>query len=322
MEVAFYFYTIIIMLICVAAGTISLSAYFVSRKRSSLAVVSFFFFYFLDVALIFQDEYLGMNTAYQLDGFYSISQPLLKTLFAVGILESLWLITCDYLDERRPALIISPAIIFVVASFVVVTFAPEGPWKQWGFYSLRQAFLIGMLVFVFVQYRRTKSKVEHDRLHRQKKLFLVTAVLTACIIAEDCFMILIWNPVTIPGISLLPLYISERSFSENALMLFYASLALQQAAETLRLRFKEPPASSNPALQQHVDDLLPAFCSRHLLTAREQVVLALIMQGKDNQNIASELQLAVGTVKAHVHNILKKTNHTSRQDLMRDFWKE
>ena len=30
----------------------------------------------------------------------------------------------------------------------------------------------------------------------------------------------------------------------------------------------------------------------------------------------------MGTVKAHVHNILKKADHASRQDLTRDFWKE
>lgn len=58
------------------------------------------------------------------------------------------------------------------------------------------------------------------------------------------------------------------------------------------------------------------------MTAREREILALVLQGKDNQNIASELQLALGTVKAHVHNILKKADHASRQDLTRDFWKE
>ena len=52
MEIAFYFYTILVMLVCIAAGTISLSAYFVCRKRSHLYMVAFFLFYFLDLALI------------------------------------------------------------------------------------------------------------------------------------------------------------------------------------------------------------------------------------------------------------------------------
>lgn len=46
-----------------------------------------------------------------------------------------------------------------------------------------------------------------------------------------------------------------------------------------------------------------------------------VLQGKDNQNIASSLQLALGTVKAHVHNILKKTGVSTRQELTQLLWK-
>lgn len=70
-----------------------------------------------------------------------------------------------------------------------------------------------------------------------------------------------------------------------------------------------------------MDELLPAFCERYHLTARERVILEEVLQGKDNQNIASSLQLALGTVKAHVHNILKKTGTTTRQELAQLFWK-
>ena len=105
-------------------------------------------------------------------------------------------------------------------------------------------------------------------------------------------------------------------------MLAFAFFSLREAAGALRLRFKEPPASENPVVRQRIDELLPAYCERHKLTAREREIAALVLMGKDNQNIASELQLALGTVKAHVHNILKKTDHATRQDLTRDFWKE
>lgn len=46
-----------------------------------------------------------------------------------------------------------------------------------------------------------------------------------------------------------------------------------------------------------------------------------VLQGKDNQNIASSLQVVLGTVKAHAHNILKKTGTTTRQELTQLFWK-
>lgn len=42
--------------------------------------------------------------------------------------------------------------------------------------------------------------------------------------------------------------------------------------------------------------------------------------GKDNQNIASALTLSAGTVKVHMHNILKKTGHANRAELAADFW--
>lgn len=45
-----------------------------------------------------------------------------------------------------------------------------------------------------------------------------------------------------------------------------------------------------------------------------------MLLGKDNQNIAAELSLAPGTVKVHVHNILKKSQKTNRQELIQDYW--
>lgn len=321
MEIGFYFYTILIMLVCIAAGTISLSAYFVSRRRSHLFMVAFFLFYFLDLALIFQNEYLGQNTEFPLDVFYTVDEPALRVFFALGTFEALWLIVCDYLDERRPALLVGPAVVFVAVSALIIIAMPEGPYKQWLFYTMRQVFLLWCLGYAFFHYLRTQSVVEKTRLRRQKPLFLITLILTFCIIVEDIFMMLIWVPDPSDS-SMLPLYMSERNFSENFLMMAFAFFSLREAAATLRMRFKEPPASENPVVQQRIGDLLPGFCMRHRLTTRERDILELILMGKDNQNIANELQLALGTVKAHVHNILKKTDHASRQELIQDFWRE
>lgn len=309
------------MLVCIAAGTISLSAYFVSRKRSHLYMVAFFLFYFLDLALIFQNEYLGQNTDFPLGAFYAIDYPGLKILFSLGTIQAMWLIACDFLDERRKTLLIGPGVCFVLSSIAVLAFLPEGQYKQWLFYSMRQVFLLWCLGYVLFRYRTSTNEIERARMRRQEPLFLATLVLTFCIIAEDTFMMLILDPDTLSA-TLLPLYISERNFSENFLMLAFAFFSLREAAATLKLRFKEPPASENPVVRQRIDELLPAYSERHKLTAREREIVALVLMGKDNQNIASELQLALGTVKAHVHNILHKTNHATRQDLIRDFWKE
>jgi DNA-binding NarL/FixJ family response regulator len=50
------------------------------------------------------------------------------------------------------------------------------------------------------------------------------------------------------------------------------------------------------------------------LTPREREVLALVHQGLSNHEIATELTIELGTVKNHIHNILRKLNVRSRHD--------
>jgi DNA-binding NarL/FixJ family response regulator len=51
------------------------------------------------------------------------------------------------------------------------------------------------------------------------------------------------------------------------------------------------------------------------MTPREQDVIGLIAAGKSNKEIANELNIAVYTIKSHVHNILEKLAIHSRLEL-------
>ena len=50
------------------------------------------------------------------------------------------------------------------------------------------------------------------------------------------------------------------------------------------------------------------------LSPRELQVLSLIAQGKSNKEIASQLYLALNTVKRHAYNIYSKLNVTKRAE--------
>jgi DNA-binding NarL/FixJ family response regulator len=50
------------------------------------------------------------------------------------------------------------------------------------------------------------------------------------------------------------------------------------------------------------------------LTDREQEILEMLGQGVSNQEIAEQLVIGLGTVKNHVHSVLKKLNLRSRKD--------
>lgn len=51
------------------------------------------------------------------------------------------------------------------------------------------------------------------------------------------------------------------------------------------------------------------------MTQREKEVIALIMDGKSNKQIAQKLNIATFTVKSHVHNILEKLALHSRLEI-------
>lgn len=320
METAFFVYTVVLLLAFTAAGILALSAYFVSRKRAYLFVMGYFAFYVIDLALIFQYEYLGTVVPSTAAEFYTIADAPLKIILSLGVLECLWLFVCDFLDERRKALHAVPAVAYAIVEVALIAFAPEGPWRQWAFYTARQAFLAWMLGYVAFRCLSSPNSVAVLRVKRNLPAILVAAALVVLIIGEDSFNIFIFSPDFSQPLPLL--YLSERNFSENILALLIAVYTFHSASDTLRLRFQEPPATDAPQVQTHVDDLLPQYALRYGLTAREREVARLVLLGKDNQNIANELQLALGTVKAHVHNILKKTGQPTRRDLAQDFWKK
>lgn len=320
MESAFYLYTIFVLLLCAAAATISLAGYLVSRRRSFLFFMALFLFYFLDLALIFQYEYLNPAFEFSAAQYYNIDTPALKILLSAGALEAFWLIVCDELDIQEPIARYVPIFFYVIAACLVVYAMPESALRQWLFYELRQVFLVAVGIVCLWFYRHRVDEVERMRLRRYRWLFVVAAVLLASVIVEDTFVIFIYNPDNAATVA--PLYLSERNFSENLLASVFAVFAIYQAGKMLRLRFNEPVQANTSVRERHIEDLLPAYCARHDLTARERDILVLILKGKDNQNIASELHVALGTVKAHTHNIMVKVNCTSRQDLIRDFWKE
>ena len=51
------------------------------------------------------------------------------------------------------------------------------------------------------------------------------------------------------------------------------------------------------------------------LTPREEEVAAILVEGKSNKEIASELQIGVRTVRFHVSNLLEKFQVSTRGEL-------
>jgi len=72
--------------------------------------------------------------------------------------------------------------------------------------------------------------------------------------------------------------------------------------------------SGSPGAPVGVDSLV-THAPEEPLTKKEEVVLGLLAQGKTNRQIASEINLAEGTVKNYVSRIMEKLHAQSRTEL-------
>jgi DNA-binding NarL/FixJ family response regulator len=81
-----------------------------------------------------------------------------------------------------------------------------------------------------------------------------------------------------------------------------------------------PPPMTGSLFSQIVEHAIQGGKADRLIdavrmTKREQDVIGLIAEGKSNKEIARELNIAVYTVKSHVHNILEKLALHTRLEL-------
>lgn len=318
MNALFFFYTIAMLAICIVTAVFSFAAWASTRRRLFVYCCGAFICYALEITEIFLFEYLSQNQPFAMETYYSITMPMVRTLIAIALNAFVWLIILDALDQHSMRLFLGPVAAFSLANAIVLIGMTEGPARQWLYYSLRQVFSFATLGYAYWYYKRRASDETRARLARLKRPLLIFVALLVLIVIEDTIVILL-TPPSIEN-SWLPLYLSERNFTENILLAYAAALLLKYIYQVLSIRIQEAPDTSVTDLERHIDELLPFFRKEHGLSEREAEVLRLVVMRKSNQEIADELFLAVGTIKSHVHNLMTKTGAESREDLIVRFW--
>ena len=331
MNVVMFAYTIGLILFCATAAVIACATYVVTHRRALLPQAGFFVFYILDLLSIFGYEWSSQNLPFDPTTYYEIENPVLRTLISAGILFCLWLMLLNVLDAHGRKLEIVPVVCFVVVSLLILKALPYGPLRQWLYYTMRQVFVTFALAYAILRWRSSSNEAYKARLERYKYRFLLLVALLVAIVIEDVLVILVM-PIPSKSTSWLLLYLSSRNFSENLMMLFVAYHCCRTNLQALALRFEAPPTSSlsprqdtqtstsSTDLKLHIEEQLPSYANSYHLSPREREVLGMLLEGKDNRSIANELVLAEGTIKTHVHNIMKKTGASSRDELKKDFW--
>jgi len=118
------------------------------------------------------------------------------------------------------------------------------------------------------------------------------------------------------------------SRDELAALLADGKRLLQTGANSKRLtvhRIECHGLSPHHLLMQHraessVEERARLSTCRWGLSKRQSEVLALLLEGRSNREVAQALQIAEGTVELHVSGILKKASVRSRSELIAASW--
>lgn len=213
MDTLMFFYTQAILVICIVTAVLSLAAYASSRRRFFIYGSGVFICYAIEMTEIFFFEYTLQNESFPASDYYSITMPVLRTLVATASQAFIWLIAMDLLDKHSKKQFAIPVLTFLLCESLSIVAVPSGPMRQWIYYTIRQAFLVFVgLYILWTAHKSTKVELK-ARVNNQRKHLIIGAILVGCIVAEDFYNILVIPMSLAP--SWLQLYLSERNFSEN-----------------------------------------------------------------------------------------------------------
>ncbi|RNL48305.1 helix-turn-helix transcriptional regulator [Paraeggerthella hongkongensis] len=318
MGLVLFYYTLFVLLAVILTAAACIASYLVSHTKALLYAFFGFLFYFFDVALVFQDDFMVQRSADLAATPFFIGSPVASIIIGGGALMSFWLVVCEYIEERRLLSQWLPGLAFVLGSVATLLLMEPGNVQEFFFYSMRELMMYWMLIYAAVVYAVSDDEVRRIRMKRFRKLYLCLWILATLVLLENVLFLLIVGPSMVAE-GLLPFF-PQRNFAENLLVLCCAFVACRGSWRNLSLRHADPPTQGGESLQGFIEHNLGAYTAARRLSKREEDVLRLVLLGKDNQNIATTLSLAPGTVKVHMHHILQKTGKGNRKELMQDFW--
>lgn len=314
-----FYLTMLTLLAAVLTAAACLSTFFVSRNRMMLYASLGFLFYFADIAFVLQDTFVLTSGDSALSAVYPLLRLFLSLVAGGGMMAAFWAMTLELLGRHGKALTALPPALFVIGSLLSLALLPSGDAQRFWFYTMRSFFLLWIVLYAAFAFLSSKSEVEREKLKRYWKIGVLLFVMSVAVAAEDARYFLFRSTLEFDlfSRSLTP----DRNYLENLFMIACCLIACRSCFQGLSLRFDRPPRQPDDKQKAFIDDNVLLYAKRYQLSNREQEVLRMLLVGKDNQNIASEMQVALSTVKAHVHHILQKTGQANRQELVRDFWK-
>ena len=316
-----FFFAITSVSIFLYSSSTSLCSYAVSHKKSLLYLALFLLLYSLESIFVFSNEFASSMSNFAIDDFGDAEAIGLRVVLAIVEVQMLWLVFCEFFQLSSKKMRYIPVAVYALISLFALILL-EGVIEKWLVYTLRQSFILFAIGFSFYN---VKTSEYCSVLKKQKKtiaFFVVLTIFVVLTVAEDTANMIYSLPQHLNLLPGLAEFLYRRNISETLLVLSVSIYAIYRSVRTLKINSASLPAVSQDKFNLRLGEISLLFSAKYSLTARESEILNLVIQEYEYQRIANKLHLAVGTVKTHVHNILKKTNTHSRRDLSELFWGE
>lgn len=336
MELLNLLYNILLLLLYSIPLTLGFVLYLQGRKRVYLYTCILFIALIVDNTTIYMTEFLPWFSS--LYDRFLLSVPTVKTiLYAVTLGSTMLVLTVLLKKEQRRIFWI--CLVFILLFQLYTPMMPNGPWKVWIYYFPAQFFMFFIGSYGIYTHKKNPDSYPTESDRTFYKILIFYTIMAIAITIEDSIVIFhfdIYTPLEIK--------IRKRSLTQDimnigtafyAIRILYANLAAA-FNQTIQNKDKqnlfvsiEDTLPSNYALEQPVEPApkyignvqvdpyskLYLFVKKYQFTVREQEIVLLLLENKNNQEISDTLMISIGTAKAHIHNIFQKLGIRKRQQL-------
>jgi len=247
-------------------------------------------------------KYLSLNVAgYTAFMWYSISAVYQVISFAV-VVATIYFLLGIFQVPYRKAFVLVFLVLMVVCD--ILLFSPDGAVLHsesntiqlgWG-YQIATGWFLTSFTFALILGIAFIRRVWRS----DKQTFMLGLLLFASVGYIESlisFITVLRSPIVVRS--------AERNFLFSSIP--YALYGIFVIYYFLRYYVSLPNITDGPS---------EAFITKYAITARECEIIAKVIQGKSNLDIANDLFISLATVKTHLHNIYSKTGVDSRFDLL------
>mgnify|MGYP000907841155 CR=1 FL=1 len=234
--------------------------------------------------------------------------PFVKTvIYLVNNTCQFWIVA--QLRKETPS-ILHYCLICITFIWMVFPILNNSPLRVFMYYLPNQL----LLIYTGIYARRNLTPLNISTRNKSylKTISNIGITFGLLIILEDLFVIF-----NIDSYNLLNLRIQNRNICEDMFTIAVCYLIIKYILSDWKIisNVEEQMKLFDDSKNINKYTTLDLFSEKLHLTEREKEILPLLLEHKNNQEIADQLYLSVGTVKTHIHNIFMKLEITKRNQL-------